>query len=179
MAAAHASTRIPKPTLHRWAKAAGVDLGDLARAQTANASAAVSARAAEAKMTTAVRLEQILAQQLEALHLLGGFEVAALSALRDNGDLGYEPSIGGPVTVPTDVETRDHLARARLATETVMKRDVVGAATRAIHDLALLAGDATERGDLRVTFGVPRSDPRAADAAAVVQDLLEGHDQGR
>ena len=44
-------------------------------------------------------------------------------------------------------------------------RDAEGILTRAIHDLQLLNGEATERGELVVDFAVPR--PVAADPDSV------------
>lgn len=154
LAAAHAETGVPRRTLCDWAKAAGVDLGASVRARTAAATAATTARAAEVRLTVVDRLEAVLEEQLGNARTLGvlehqaGAAVLASSVTYVRGLAGIEPQL--------DQRARDALAKLRALGEAMPKRDVVGAWTRAVHDLALLKGDATERGDLIVRFGIPR-----------------------
>ena len=166
IAGAHRATGIPKGTLSRWAKEAGIDLGARARARTAAAGEAVAAKAAEVRITTVERLERILEQQLTTLALMGELEQRATARVLES-PIRWESSIAGPVAVPCDYEAEEALGRLDLITRRIVKRDVVGAATRAIHDLQLLKGDATERGSIVVRFGIPRPSAELADAQAV------------
>jgi transposase-like protein len=167
IAEAHRLTEVPKATLSRWAKAAGVDVGEQARARTTAATAAVEAKVAEVKLTTVARLERVLEQQLRVEEELGNLELAGIAAAR-TGDLVLEHSIAGTrlVLEPTGPDA-ELVARARIALELSPKRDAVGARTRAVHDLNLLKGEATERGTILVRFGIPRP---AGDVDAGVVD---------
>lgn len=166
----HRATGVPKGTLSGWAKRAGVDLGEAARARTRAATERVVERVAEVKATTVDRLERILEAELEAHALRTDLE-RALSAQLAAALAGDVEDRHGEVfrlmrgESAATVMLRDpdsHLAQLVAALEllnvTTPKRDTVGAWTRANHDLALLKGEATERGDVVVRFGIPRPD---------------------
>lgn len=171
IAGAHRATGIPKGTLSRWAREAGLNLGARARARTAAAGEAVAAKAAELRVSTVERLERILDDQLATLEALGQLErraaVAALNPEDGRHLIRVERSALGRTVELDDTTAAGALELARLVTGSIVKRDVVGAATRAIHDLQLLKGDATERGAIVVRFGIPRSSALEADASAV------------
>lgn len=171
IAAAHGSTGIPKATLSRWAKAAGIELDEQTRARTRAATGAAEAKAAELKVTTVDRLERILDDQLATLEAIGKLERRAAEAALNPADGAHllrveRSSIGRTVELDDDTAA-GALALSRLVSESITKRDVVGAATRAVHDLQLLKGDATERGAIVVRFGIPRPNAADADAQAV------------
>lgn len=170
MAATHKATSIPKPTLTRWAKAAGIDLGEQARARTSNATEAVRARAAEVTANTVELLEGHIAQAGHYLGTLAGVNARAaqLIAAADPDTITINQGIAGPYAVVTDPAAQE-LGKVALALAglPLAPRDAEGILTRAIHDLQLLKGEATERGDLRVEFNVPR--PPSSTSATVVE----------
>lgn len=171
LAAAARELGIPKRTLSRWAAEAGVDLGAQARERTAKAREVLEERVAEVKVTTVERLERILDDQLATLEALGQLERRAATAALNPEDgrhlIRVERSALGRTVELDDTTAAGALELARLVTGSIVKRDVVGAATRAIHDLQLLKGDATERGAIVVRFGIPRPSALEADAQAV------------
>lgn len=174
LAAAHRATGIPKPTLTRWAKAEGIDSGAAARARTAVATEAVRQRAAEVRLTTVQLLESHVAQAGQYLTTLAGANALAaeLIADLDPDTIGYVSTMGGPVAV-TPPNTPAAAAKATadlLAQLPLAPRDAEGLLTRAIHDLQLLKGEATERGELTVEFHVPRP---TAGATTVVEHTQE------
>lgn len=169
LAGVHARHDVSKSTLSRWAKAAGVDLAGPARERTATAHAATTAKVAEVRVTTTDRLERVLEAELAThgtrVHLEQALTRELDSALA--GDLEARGEVfrlmrgdTGPTIMLRDPDS--HLAQLVAALEllnvTVPKRDTVGAWTRAVHDLNLLRGEATERGDVVVRFGIPRPD---------------------
>ena len=171
---AHKVTGIPKPTLTRWAKAAGIDTGAAARRQTAAATEAVRRRAAEVKLTTVQLLEAHVAQAGHYLATVAGANAHAadIIAALDPDLIEERATIAGPVYIPTDPAA--HAAKKRaaaLADLPLNPRDAEGILTRAIHDLQLLKGEATERGELVVDFTVPRP---TADTPVVDEDQLAG-----
>lgn len=180
IAGAHKATGIPKATLSRWAKAAGIDLEAQARDRTRAATAALEAAAAEASLTTVARLEHVLELELTTHARLVELEAAAsasMAAAIASVRAGEQPveaqlgMMGTPYLVlrQPDSELGQLLGLLELG-KTLAKRDVVGAWTRAVHDLALLKGDATERGTILVRFGIPRP---AGDVDAGVVDEVE------
>lgn len=107
LAGAHQATGVPKATLHRWAKAAGLDtVGATERSIERNTVAARAAAATRAYVSEEFRTEMV-AKLAEIARQAAERELAVL----DDSDL----------------------------------RSVVGARTRAIHDLQLLTGAATGR----------------------------------
>lgn len=159
MAATHAATGIPKGSLGRWAKAAGLDLGAQARARTAAATEHVRARSAEVAVSTVAQLEAHLAQAGDYLVTVAGVNALAARALAqlDPEKIGRTATLGGFVYTVDD-PLADGLVKLAAAIDTLplAVRDAEGMVTRAIHDLQLLKGEATERGTLRVEFAVPR-----------------------
>jgi hypothetical protein len=162
MSATHKATGIPKGTLTRWAKAAGVDLGEQARARTAAASATVRARAVEVKAGTVELLEQHIGQAGDYLSTVAGVNALAakLIAGMDPANLGRVVTLAGTAITINDTTVDEVLKVAEaLGALPLAVRDAEGILTRAIHDLQLLKGEATERGELVVEFAVPRPTP--------------------
>lgn len=167
---AHKVTGVPKPTLTRWAKAAGLDTEAAARRRTAAATEAVRARAAEVKLGTVELLEQHIAQAGDYLRTVAG--VNALAAQRiaaaDPDLIKIATGIAGPYAVVEDADAQEAAKVAlALAGLPLAVRDAEGLLTRAIHDLQLLRGEATERGELLVEFNVPRPTPPAGDVPEI------------
>ena len=176
MAAAHKATGVPKPTLTRWAKAAGIDVGELARARTANATEAVRARAAEVTASTVELLEAHVAQAGDYLGTLAGVNALAarLIAGVDPAKLQRVTTLAGTTIAVDDDEVDDVVKVAQaLAGLPLAARDAEGILTRAIHDLQLLKGEATERGELVVEFTVPRPHHTNGDDDVVELPALE------
>lgn len=149
LAAAHHDTGVSKPTLTRWARAAGIDLGAAAE-QTRHATTARGAQLAEA---TTTRLEQII--ELSTRGLVRRLEANADAAELDEADLGeWSAELG--TYLPAGEEAAAAVRRYRHLASLEPTRDLVGTLTRAVHDLNLLRGEATERGDVVVNFGIPR-----------------------
>lgn len=167
---AHKVTGVPKPTLTRWAKAAGLDTGDAARRRTASATEAVRARAAEVRLGTVDLLEHHIAQAGHYLATVAGVNARAaqLIAAAAADGIRVEQGIAGPYAVVEDAEAQE-LAKVALALAglPLAPRDAEGILTRAIHDLQLLRGEATERGEVLVEFTVPR--PTPPDPATVLE----------
>jgi len=147
---------IPRRTVARWAKVAGVDVSEEARAKTAAARAALEAKVAEVNVTTVTRLEAILALELDVLEELGYLE-ATFAAEQAAAPVRLVETVGGNIPQPvpgSDLETI--LARIELIRRAVGKRDLVGAIGLIVDKLEVLASKATGRGDLIVRFGIPR-----------------------
>lgn len=176
LAAAHKATGVPKPTLTRWAKAAGVDVGELARARTANATEAVRARAAEVTASTVELLEAHVAQAGDYLGTLAGVNALAarLIAGLDPDKIERVVTLAGTGVAVNDPQV-DAVVKVAQALDALplAARDAEGILTRAIHDLQLLKGEATERGELVVEFTVPRPHPSTGDDAVVEYPALE------
>jgi len=168
MAEAHRRTSVPKATLHRWAKAAGIDLEGAAQDRTRAAAATVRARAAEVTVGVVEQLEAHVAQAGDYLGTIAGVNAyaARLLAQLDPAKLvRYQTIAGDRVRVEDpDVDEVLRVAEA-LGALPLAARDAEGILTRAIHDLQLLKGEATERGELVVEFAVPR--PVPADPASI------------
>ena len=159
MAEAHRRTKVPKATLSRWARAAGVDLGEQARQRTAAATEAVRARSAEVSASTVELLEQHIAQAGDYLATVAGVNALAaqLIARADPDTISIATGIAGPYAVVSDAQAAEVSKVAlALAGLPLAVRDAEGLLTRAVHDLQLLRGEATERGELVVEFTVPR-----------------------
>lgn len=159
MAAAHDVYGIPKGTLGRWAKAEGIDLTGAAVERTRAASAATAERHAVARLSTVQLLEQHVERAADYLSnvLEANAEAAALIQALDPDLIKITASIAGPVATLEDEQAQDAGKRAlAIAGLPLAVRDAEGILTRAIHDLQLLKGEATERGELVVEFAVPR-----------------------
>lgn len=170
MAETHRTTGIPKATLARWAKAEGIELDEQARRRTAAATEAVRARAAEVKLGTVELLEQHIAQAGQYLATVAG--VNALAAQRiaaaDPDLIKIATGIAGPYAVVEEADAQEAAKVAlALAGLPLAVRDAEGLLTRAIHDLQLLRGEATERGELLVEFNVPRPTPPPGDVPEI------------
>lgn len=119
--------------IRRWARDAGVDLSDeYSRARTAAATKAAQMKRRQQVEESKGRQSVLLATIAE---LAGTLEVDVLKDVRKKITAG---------------ETLDKLP--------VTLREIVGARTRALHDLSLLNGEATERVDVV---------PTTAEASAV------------
>lgn len=164
MAAAHKETGVPKATLAKWSKSEGIDLGEAARARTAAASEVVRQRAAEVRASTVELLEQHIAQAGEYLSTVAGVNALAaqLIAGADPDLIEVKVGMAGPYAVVNDAAAAE-LSKVALALGSLplTVRDAEGVLTRAVHDLQLLRGEATERGELTVEFQVPRPTPPA------------------
>jgi len=159
MAATHADTGIPKATLSRWAKAAGIDLEGQAQDRTRAAAATVRARAAEVTASVVEQLEQHVAQAGDFLGTVAGVNAyaARLLAQVDPDKLVRYATIAGDKVRVEDPDVDEVLRVAEaIGALPLATRDAEGLLTRAIHDLQLLKGEATERGELVVEFTVPR-----------------------
>lgn len=177
MAAAHRATKVPKATLHRWAKGAGIELHDDARRRTAAATEAVRARAAEVKLGTVELLEQHIAQAGDYLATVAGVNALAaqLIARADPDTISIATGIAGPYAVVSDAQASEVSKVAlALAGLPLAVRDAEGLLTRAVHDLQLLRGEATERGELVVEFNVPRPTPGDTTVVDQPRALEEG-----
>lgn len=156
---AHRVTGVPKGTLSRWTKAAGIDTKAIDRRRTANATEAVRARSAEVKLGTVELLEQHIAQAGDYLATVAGVNALAaqLIARADPDRISIATGIAGPYAVVEDEQAQE-VAKVALALAglPLAVRDAEGLLTRAVHDLQLLRGEATERGELLVEFDVPR-----------------------
>lgn len=177
VAAAHDVTGVPKATLSRWAKAAGVDLDEAARARTATAAQAVRERAERAKLDTVKLLEDHIGEAGSYLSAIVTVNAAAAEAIAGLSDEALTVTVDddGNVSVAVKDEDTAKLRKLAMALDTLplAVRDAEGIVTRAIHDLQLLRGEATERGELVVEFGgIPRPDP-----SAVEVDQLDAADE--
>jgi hypothetical protein len=141
IAAAKRALGIPKPTLSRWCTLAGVEL-PVPVPRGPEAAAQVAAANDKTRVTVAQRRSRIVGHLTELAEL--GLEVAL-----DKMRMAKAGDDEGLVTV----------------------RDAVGVFTRAIHDMQLLDGQATERHD--VPTGEGSADPRrlVLDAQATVATL--------
>lgn len=174
---AHKVTGVPKPTLTRWAKAAGIDMGDVARRRTAAATEAVRARSAEVRATTVELLEGHIAQAGQFLTTVAGVNALAAQLIATGDPDNIEVAVGmaGPYAVLKDGTQAAELGKVALALKGLPLdvRDAEGIVTRAVHDLQLLRGEATERGELVVEFNVPRPHPATTAVEVLEPPALE------
>lgn len=171
---AHRETGIPKATLSRWTKAAGIDTAAIQRHHTAAATEAVRARSAEVRASTLELLEQHIAQAGDYLATVAGVNALAaqLIARADPDRIEVAVGMAGPYAVVTDpLAAEVSKVALALAGLPLAVRDAEGLLTRAVHDLQLLRGEATERGELLVEFDVPR--PTASSAPVLEVATLE------
>jgi hypothetical protein len=158
MAAAHAATGCAKSSIRRWALRVGVEAGNAAAvAQSAAATEVSLARRREATAAaraTLIELQASIAIQASQVELAVLESVAAVAA-----DQAVLRAPGPDEALPASLRRLQAiLSGPRLS-------ELVGAKTRAIHDLQLLDGQATEQpeGGLTVRFATP--DPSALSAA--------------
>lgn len=168
MAAAHDVTSVPKATLSRWAKAEGIDLDEGARQRTATAAQAVRERAERAKLDTVKLLEDHIGEAGSYLSAIVTANAAAAEAIAGLSDEALTVTVDddGNVSVAVKDEGTARLRKLAMVLDTLplAVRDAEGIVTRAIHDVQLLRGEATERGELVVEFGgIPRPDPGAVE----------------
>lgn len=171
IAAAHDATGVPKPTLSRWAKAAGIVPAGVDDSRTAAAAAGRRRQLEEARGSTIARLEGIA--ERAGNYLLDvttvNAELAEAIAVAPLDSLKALPTLDGYIVESDDPDVRAAARRAALlATAPLQVRDAVGVLTRAIHDLQLLKGEATTRGELVVNFAVPRPSPARTEADVIV-----------
>ena len=162
MAEAHRRTKVPKATLSRWARDAGIDLEGAAQDRTRAAAATVRARAVEGTVGVVEQLEQHVAQAGDLLSTVAGVNAYAARLLAgiDPAKLKRQATIAGSIVVVEDPDVDEVLRVAEaIGSLPLAVRDAEGILTRAIHDLQLLKGEATERGELVVEFAVPRPQP--------------------
>lgn len=169
MAAAHDVTGVPKATLSKWAKTEGIELDEAARARTANAVEAVRERAARVKVDTVTLLEDHLGEAgsyLTAIVTANAAAAEAIAGLSDEQLVAIVDEETGEVRIAITDEGVARSKKLALALDglPLAVRDAEGIVTRAIHDLQLLRGEATERGELVVEFGgIPRPNPRTVE----------------
>lgn len=171
---AHRVTGIPKQTLSRWTTAAGIDTTAIERSRTAAATEASRARAAQVSASTVELLEQHIAQAGDFLATVAGVNALAarLIAATDPANLERVVTLAGTEVLVRDQQAAEvKLVADALATLPLAVRDAEGVLTRAVHDLQLLRGEATERGELLVEFNVPR--PTAPTSPPLELDTTE------
>lgn len=147
---AHHETGIPKPTISRWARAAGVDSAEAAAAARAQTEAATRAAQAELARRVAEGRAQLVPKLVATANLALDSTLAILEAQRAVEKAAAENQNG---LVGSDI-----MSRRSLVNDGPPLRAIVGAATRAIHDLQLLTGEETERGaagNVTVVFAAP------------------------
>ncbi len=124
LAAAHHATGVPRPTIIRWADAAGIDRTQCAEHAASKTAAAVAAH----KDQMAVFQVEMQARLASNADKGGRLESTILQMLDDalNGDM-------------------EALALLKQMGDLPSLSQIVGSRTRSIHDLQLLGGGATER----------------------------------
>lgn len=164
-------TGYPKQTLQRWAKTAGIDSAPRVLSQVAAAAEAVRLRAVDAKVDAVALLEEQLTGAARAVGDIveaNRLAVHMIVALPPD-QIRIEVGMAGPYPVIEDDDVRAAVARVLALRESTLPfRDLVGAQTRAVHDLALLNGEATERVGLVAEIN-PALVPPAMDEAPVLE----------
>lgn len=147
LAEAHRQLAIPKSTIRRWAAAAGLDAAasaarsvDQTREATVSSLARRHAAVAEASERIVARLAEVAERSLELeLELLDAHLRVVRAARRG--------SVSQAAAARLEAVLTGHPLRA-----------VVGSRTRAVHDLRLLQGEATEQpgaSGLTIVFSAP------------------------
>ncbi len=177
IAAANDMLDIPRQTLSDWARAANLDLSAVAVKRVEGAHLALKARVAERKLATVAMLEDHLGNFGHYLGRIAEANAAAAEALVEAGPESLERKMGltGSYVVTTDTTAADAANMAlALAGLPLNVREAEGVVTRAIHDLQLLKGEATERGEIQVQFrGVPRPDPTTVEVVQLDAKRLD------
>lgn len=153
LAAAHEATGCSKPSIRRWAKAAGVSAGN---------AAAVASSAAATEVSLARRRERTAAARATLVELQARIAIEASQAelvvLESLRAVAQDPDVRKPAVTPDGAEVLPaSLRRLQAVLSGPRLSELVGAKTRAIHDLQLLDGQATEQpeGGLTVRFATP------------------------
>lgn len=133
--AAHKTTGIPKQTITRWADRAGVMPGGAAGTAAEQTKAATDAHRVEVQARTAQARADLIPKLALLAHRALDFELEIIQKVR----------AGENSPLPDGIRLRD----------------IVGSRTRAVHDLSLLMGEATERTEnTHAVFLAPRPDRR-------------------
>lgn len=179
VAAAHRATGIPKPTITRWCKDAGVSIAEVVQVKTAQAVVR-----ADTVLRQAARIEEVLEEirsaaglYLEAVTLANrDYALAVLEAGDGEFSERLNPITGMTEAEPTTERGRATLSRVRALRHGIEIPHAVGALTRATHDLQLLAGKATENQAVQVVFSAGLAGPSAAEVAALDEGavIVEG-----
>lgn len=150
LADAHHELGIPKPTILRWARAAGVDSAEIAAAAQARTEAATKAarleldrRVAEGRAALVPKLVAVANAALDSSSQI----LAAQRAVEEAAARSADGIVSGVL-----------ISRRAVVNDGPPLRAIIGAATRAIHDLQLLTGEETERsatGQVTVVFATP------------------------
>lgn len=161
LATAHRETGVPKPTIARWAREGEVthDAG-AALAQTKAATETSLAR--RAAHMAAVR-EQLVSAQATIALTASALEVDVLALQRDAVKEARASEVGA-VSAAT-------LNRLQVLNAGPRLSEIVGAKTRAIHDLLLLEGQATEHTASRVAVHFATGEPAATAGPVEVYEL--------
>lgn len=151
LAAAHRELGIPKPTIVRWARAAGISSAEQAAADKARTDAATRAAQAELARRIAEGRAALVPKLVNVANMALDSTAAILEAQRAVERATAENEHG---LVSSGLASRRDMVNAGPPL-----RAIVGAATRAIHDLQLLTGEDTERGaptgQVTVVFATP------------------------
>lgn len=139
LAEAARRTRLAKPTISRWAKAAGVTAPSITERNRAKTEAAMVEAAAARRTRRADAREKLTDMQAHIALLAGQLTIDML-------DAAVKVSAAAKVS-PNGMVDATLLARLNAVMSGLRLPDVIGAGTRAIHDLNLLDGEATERPD--------------------------------
>ncbi len=167
----HKSTGIPKATLVRWAKDAGIAMPEHRKALEAHA-----VTRAKGTLATADRFDDYLASiQTKAGRLVEtvvgtNAEWAEAVAASSEGDweVKVNPVTGEEWVRPTSRDLQ--VLRKRVLALRQMSVELphaIGAFTRATHDRQLLAGRATENQAVQVVFSAGLAGPSASEVAAL------------
>lgn len=167
LAAAAQQTGVPKSSLRRWAQDAGLDTNELAGE---NAERTRAAKDELTRRTTEAR-NALVPKLAAAAHSALDVEMEILNATKEIQRLAVAAQKGEIEEVPKDV-----MRRLEYATSGITIHEAVGARTRAIHDLQLLMGEATEQNDQGVTvvLAAPRPERQRAEEDVVDLGQVEG-----
>lgn len=146
---AAAELAIPKATVGLWARSsATTSSSDLSR----RTAAATAARVEQLTASSVARLEYLI--ELASTGLIRRLEANADASEVDAADLTYNLELERYVGLTPEADAA--IRRYRYLETLEPTRDLVGALTRALGDLAAIRGEVTERGNIVVQFGIPR-----------------------
>ncbi|WP_168582376.1 hypothetical protein [Gephyromycinifex aptenodytis] len=160
--AAVKATGIPRATVGRALRAAGIDVEGPARQRTAVASAAAAAKVAEARRDVveqlAAQLDEVAQGVLSRVELHRRLSAAVAAVAPEH--LADEASVAGMRAVARDEQLRDLLRRAELAEGAMRTGDLVRAQSALIADRRLTTEPADGSGDGERLFIVWTDMPR-------------------